>query len=105
MQAKLYVWNMSEDTTEGDLQNLFEQAGPVVTAEVVKDDKTGKATGLGYVTMESKEDAAVAITKFNDYPLNGRDLVVSFNRPDEDRSVDFAPTAYDPKSEQEKNQP
>ncbi|MGD8403126.1 MAG: RNA-binding protein [Anaerolineales bacterium] len=101
MQAKLYVWNMSENTIEDDLQKLFEQVGPVATAEIVKDEKTGKNTGLGFVTMESKDDAAQAITKFNDYPLNGRDLVVSFHRPDEDRKVDFAATAYDPDSEQE----
>lgn len=101
MQAKLYVWNMSEGTTEDDLQKLFEQTGPVATAEIVKDEKTGKATGLGFVIMESKDDAAVAITKFNDYPLNGQELVVSFHRPDEDRKVDFAPTAYDPKPEDE----
>jgi len=101
MQAKLYVWNMSEDITEDDLREVFEQVGPVVTVEIVKDEETGKTTGLGFVTMESKNDAAKAITKFNDYPLKGKDLVVSFHRPDEDRKVDFAPTSYDPEPEQE----
>jgi RNA recognition motif-containing protein len=101
MKAKLYVWNLSEDTTEDDLRKLFEQVGPVTTVEIVKDKETGKATGLGYVTMESKDDATKAITKFNDYPLNESDLVVSFHRPDQNRKVDFAPTAYDPKPEQE----
>ena len=92
---------MSEDTTDDDLRKLFEQVGPVTTVEIAKDKDTGKVMGLGYVTMESKDDAAVAITKFNDYPLNGRDLVVSFHRPDEDRKVDFAPTAYDPEPEED----
>lgn len=100
MKAKLYVWNMSEDTTDDDVRKLFEQVGPVTTVELVKDEGTGKVAGLGYVTMASKDDAAKAITKFNDYPLNGHDLVVSFHRPDEDRKADFAPTAYDPKSKQ-----
>lgn len=101
MQAKLYVWNISEDTTEEELQKVFEQVGPVVSADITKDEETGKSTGLGFVVMESKDDAGVAITKFNDYPLNGQELVVSFHRPDEDRKVDFAPTAYDPKPDDE----
>lgn len=101
MKAKLYVWNISEDTTEDELREVFEQVGQVDSVEMVKDEKTGKATGLGFVIMESKNDAAIAITKFNDYPLNGHDLVVSFHRPDEDRKQQFAATAYDPEPEQE----
>jgi polyadenylate-binding protein len=101
MNVKLYVWNLSEDTTEDDLREVFEKVGPIATAVIVKDEETDKSTGLGFVEMESKDDAGQALRKFHEYPLNGQDMVVSFERPDEDRKRHFAPTSYDPKPEQD----
>jgi RNA recognition motif-containing protein len=82
---KLYVGNLSFQTSSEELQQLFSQAGTVESASVVEDRDTGRSRGFGFVEMASKEDGEKAIQQFNGTDLNGRNLTVNEARPREDR--------------------
>jgi len=82
---KLYVGNLSFQTSSEDLQQLFAQAGTVESATVVEDRDTGRSRGFGFVEMASKEDGEKAIQQFNGTDLNGRNLTVNEARQREDR--------------------
>jgi len=86
MSTKLYVGNLSYDVIENDLQDLFAQHGPVTEVNLMQDRVTGKARGFGFVTMETKEAADVAITALNGKEWKGRALTVNEARPREARS-------------------
>jgi RNA recognition motif-containing protein len=85
MGTKLYVGNLSFNTTEGDLQRLFEQAGRVVSCDLIVDKFTSKSRGFGFVEMGSQDDANKAISMFNGKDVDGRSLTVNEARPREDR--------------------
>ncbi|HEY6186129.1 MAG TPA: RNA-binding protein [Pyrinomonadaceae bacterium] len=85
MSMKLYVGNLSFQTSSDDLQELFAQAGTVESASVVEDRETGRSRGFGFVEMASKEEGEKAIEQFNGKELNGRNLNVNEARPREDR--------------------
>ncbi|PYS84614.1 MAG: RNA-binding protein [Acidobacteria bacterium] len=85
MSIKLYVGNLSFQTSSADLQELFAQAGTVESATVVEDRDTGRSRGFGFVEMSSKEEGEAAIAQFNGKELNGRSLTVNEARPREDR--------------------
>ncbi|MGH9880586.1 MAG: RNA recognition motif domain-containing protein [Pyrinomonadaceae bacterium] len=85
MSMKLYVGNLSFQTSSDDLQQLFSQAGTVESATVVEDRDTGRSRGFGFVEMASKEEGQKAIEEFNGKDLNGRNLTVNEARPREDR--------------------
>jgi cold-inducible RNA-binding protein len=85
MAMKLYVGNLSFQTTSEDLQQLFAQAGAVESATVVEDRDTGRSRGFGFVEMASKEEGEKAIEQFNGTDMNGRNLTVNEARPREDR--------------------
>ena len=85
MAMKLYVGNLSFQTTSEDLQQLFAQAGTVESATVVEDRDTGRSRGFGFVEMASKEEGEKAIEQFNGTDLGGRNLTVNEARPREDR--------------------
>jgi cold-inducible RNA-binding protein len=85
MSMKLYVGNLSFQTSSEDLQQLFAQAGTVESATVVEDRDTGRSRGFGFVEMASKEEGEKAIQQFNGSDLNGRNLTVNEARPREDR--------------------
>jgi RNA recognition motif-containing protein len=85
MAMKLYVGNLSFQTSSEDLQQLFAQAGTVESATVVEDRDTGRSRGFGFVEMASKEEGEKAIQQFNGTDLNGRNLTVNEARPREDR--------------------
>ena len=85
MAMKLYVGNLSFQTSSDDLQQLFSQAGTVESASVVEDRDTGRSRGFGFVEMASKEDGEKAIEQFNGTDLAGRNLTVNEARPREDR--------------------
>ncbi len=85
MAIKLYVGNLSFQTTSEDLQQLFSQAGTVESAAVVEDRDTGRSRGFGFVEMATKEEAEKAIEQFNGTDLAGRNLTVNEARPREDR--------------------
>lgn len=85
MSMKLYVGNLAFQTTNEDLQALFEQAGTVESVNVIEDRETGRSRGFGFVEMASKEEGQKAIEQFNGKELNGRNLNVNEARPREER--------------------
>ena len=85
MGTKLYVGNLSFNTTENELQELFAQAGTVQEVMLMQDKFTGKSRGFAFVTMASEQDAQNAITKFNGQTVEGRALTVNEARPREAR--------------------
>lgn len=86
MEVKLYVGNMSYDTTEDQLRTMFAEAGSVVQVDVIKDRDTGTAKGFAFITMGSQADAAKAISLFNGKEVGGRALTVNTAKPREERS-------------------
>ena len=85
MSMKLYVGNLSFNTSSEDLQELFAQAGTVESSAVVEDRETGRSRGFGFVEMSSSEEGQAAIQKFNGTEVNGRSLTVNEAKPREDR--------------------
>jgi RNA recognition motif-containing protein len=85
MSKKIYVGNLSYQTTEGDLTSLFEQVGQVDSVNVITDRDTGRSKGFAFVEMSS-EDADKAITQLNGTEVSGRTLTVNEARPREERS-------------------
>ena len=81
MSKKLYVGNLSFQTTESDITSAFEQCGAVESVNIITDRDTGRSKGFGFVEMSSDEEAANAITKFNGVELEGRALTVNEARP------------------------
>jgi RNA recognition motif-containing protein len=82
---KLYVGNLSFNTSSDDLQELFAQAGTVESSSVVEDRETGRSRGFGFVEMSSAEEGQAAIQKFNGMEVGGRSLTVNEAKPREDR--------------------
>lgn len=85
MGTKLYVGNLSFNTTENELQELFSQAGAVQEVTLMQDKFTGKSRGFAFVTMGSEQDAQNAISKLNGQTVEGRALTVNEARPREPR--------------------
>src|SRR5512142_230637 len=85
MEAKLYVGNLSYDTTEDEIRNLFAQAGNVTEVALIKDRDTGTSKGFAFVTMGSQDEANTAIQQLNGRSLGNRELRVSIARPREER--------------------
>ncbi len=85
MEAKLYVGNISYQTTEDELRELFGQAGTVVSVDVIKDRDSGMSKGFAFVTMSSQEEADAAIRQINGQSVGNREIRVSVARPKEDR--------------------
>ncbi len=85
MPTKLYVGNLSFDTTENDLQDHFASIGSVTEVALIQDKFTGRSRGFAFVTMESAQDAENAIQQFNGQKFQGRPLVVNEARPMDDR--------------------
>ena len=85
MAKKLYVGNLSFQTTSQDLQDLFAQAGTVESASVIEDRNTGQSKGFAFVEMSTDEEAASAIDQFNGKEFGGRNLTVNEARPRESR--------------------
>ena len=86
MNTKLFVGNLSFNTTENDLQDAFAAHGTVTEANLMMDHATGRPRGFGFVTMSSPEEAQNAINALNGANLDGRNLTVNEARPREERS-------------------
>ena len=85
MESRLYVGNLPFSIRDEALQELFAQAGNVVSANVITDRASGRSKGYAFVEMSNPEEAEKAIQMFNGYSLSGRDLRVSAARPREER--------------------
>ena len=85
MSTKLFVGNLSFNTTENDLQDAFAAHGTVVEANLMMDRSTGRSRGFAFVTMSSPEEAQNAVQALNGQQLDGRSLTVNEARPREDR--------------------
>ena len=85
MGSKLYVGNLSYNTSSSDLEQLFAQHGTVQSAEVISDRETGRSKGFGFVQMGSDEEAQAAIAALNGQQHDGRNLTVNEAKPREDR--------------------
>lgn len=81
MSAKLFVGNLSLDTTSDEIRELFSEVGPVESCQVITDRDTGRSKGFGFVEMNSREGADAAKDKFNGKELHGRPLKVNEAKP------------------------
>lgn len=81
MSRKLYVGNLSYQTDDGELKELFGQFGSVESVSVMRDMATGRARGFAFVEMATDEAAQTAATKLNGRELGGRTIVVNEARP------------------------
>jgi len=85
MDVKLYVGNLSYDTSEDDLRTLFSEAGTVSSVTMIKDRITGQSKGFAFVEMGSQSEAEQAIKLFDGFNLSDRKLKVDKARPREER--------------------
>ena len=85
MQKRLYIGNINFKATEADLEDLFSQAGQVVSTRLITDRLTGKPRGFGFVEMSTEEESEKAIEMFNGNDFMERELVVNEARPRENR--------------------
>ena len=86
MGRKIYVGNLSYNTTSSDLEQLFNQHGQVQSAAVISDRATGRSKGFGFVEMSSDDEATAAINALNGMEHDGRNLTVNEAKPKEPRS-------------------
>jgi RNA recognition motif-containing protein len=86
MSTKLYVGNLPYETTESDLQSLFQGVGEVRTVNLVKDRATGRARGFAFVEMTDPESARKAISELDKHEYGGRSLTVNEAKPMAPRS-------------------
>src|SRR5499433_3885189 len=86
MSTKLFVGNLSFNTTENDLQDAFAAHGTVIEANLMMDRASGRPRGFAFVTMGTDEEAQKALTAMNGANLDGRNLTVNVARPREERS-------------------
>lgn len=86
MSMKLYVGNLSFNTTASDLEQLFGAVGTVESANLIEDRETGRSRGFGFVEMSSKEEGQKAIADFDGKEVDGRNLKVNEAKPQEKRS-------------------
>jgi RNA recognition motif-containing protein len=90
MGSKLYVGNLSYDTTSSDLEQLCSSHGTVQSAEIISDRETGRSKGFGFVQMGSDKEAQAAIGALNGQEVGGRALTVNEAKPREPRSGGFS---------------
>ncbi|HLP75786.1 MAG TPA: RNA-binding protein [Candidatus Paceibacterota bacterium] len=86
MSSKLFVGNLSFNTTENDLQDAFAAFGTVTETNLMMDRMTNRPRGFGFVTMGSAEEAQAAIDGLNGKDVDGRALTVNVARPREERA-------------------
>jgi RNA recognition motif-containing protein len=85
METKLYVGNLTYNTTEADLQTMFAASGVVKSVQIIKDRDSGQSKGFGFVEMTTQEEAQNAIKALGGKDVGGRALTVNLARPREER--------------------
>lgn len=86
MSTKLYVGNFPYETSESDLQTLFEASGAVASINIIRDRATGQARGFAFVEMSDAEGARKAISELDKHQYGGRSLTVNEAKPMQPRS-------------------
>jgi RNA recognition motif-containing protein len=86
MNNKLFVGNLSFETTENDLQDAFAAHGTVLEANLMVDRVSGRPRGFGFITMSTEEEAQKAIQALNGAQMGGRALTVNVAKPREERA-------------------
>ena len=81
MSFNIYVGNLSFDTNEGELSNLFGQYGAVESVKIISDQFTGKSRGFGFVEMQNREEGLVAVKELDSREVGGRALKVNEAKP------------------------
>jgi RNA recognition motif-containing protein len=82
---KIYVGNLSFNTSNNDLSDMFSEFGTVQSSNVIEDRETGRSRGFGFVEMSSKSEGEAAISALNGKEVEGRELKVNEAKPREDR--------------------
>jgi len=85
METKIYVGNMSHETTEQELRTMFSEAGTVGSVNIIMDRQTGEPKGFAFVTMSSQAEADKAISLFDTKELHAQPLKVNIAKPREER--------------------
>ena len=85
MEKRLYVGNLSYNSTEDDVEQLFKQAGSVESCHLMLDKFTSRSRGFAFVEMATADEANSAVDQFNQYEFQGRALRVNIARPREER--------------------
>ena len=85
MHTKIYVGNIPFSTTSEELENLFLDAGAVVSVNLIKDYETGRSRGFAFIEMNVQTEAEKAVSMFNGYRYEGRELKVNLARPRDKR--------------------
>jgi len=85
MSMKIYVGNLSFNTSNNDLSDMFSEFGTVQSSNVIEDRETGRSRGFGFVEMSSKSEGEAAISALNGKEVEGRELKVNEAKPREDR--------------------
>jgi cold-inducible RNA-binding protein len=86
MSTKLYVGNLSFNTNEQDLEQVFAEVGTVESTNIIEDRDTGRSRGFGFVEMSSEEEAQKAIEELDGKDVDGRQLKVNEAKPRENRA-------------------
>ncbi|OGT46127.1 MAG: hypothetical protein A3E82_00475 [Gammaproteobacteria bacterium RIFCSPHIGHO2_12_FULL_38_11] len=96
-QSKIYVGNLSYNTTEDELRDLFSQYGSVAEVKLIIDFSTGRSKGFAFVSYASSQDCENAVEKVNGYQMGGRKLKVNIARDDNRRPTGGArrPNSHD----------
>jgi cold-inducible RNA-binding protein len=89
---RLYVGNLSFNTEESQLEQLFATVGEVASVRLVRDRETGRSRGFGFVEMTDDARGRAACEQFNDREVDGRRLTVNEARPQEQRSFGARPS-------------
>jgi RNA recognition motif-containing protein len=92
--TRLFIGNLSYNTTEDDLRGFFGEAGNILSINLMLDKFTGKSRGFAFVEMSSPEEANKAIELFHGKELQDRALTVNIARPREDRPPSRGPREY-----------
>jgi len=78
---KLFVGNLSWNSTQESVESLFSQYGTITDAALITDRMTGRSKGIAFITFETEEGAKAAMEALNGYELDGRQLIVNIARP------------------------